>query len=126
MIFERTKAGEIRALARLLNVTEEELLNDKILRWYQPDIKSLDELSDDGYGHLIWALTYHARLKAHGDSERIGDIYEDKAEDEDEDDDEEEDEETFRERWARMTPYEQKIWRWEQTADIRCDDMRGT
>lgn len=67
MIFERTKAGEVMALARLLNVKEVRLLVRA--GEYQPCIKGLDDMTDNTYEMLINDLTRYARLKEEGEVE---------------------------------------------------------
>lgn len=53
-IFERTHDGEVLALARLLNVTEGEVLERA--RDIQPDLKELKEISDNTYAYLMGFL----------------------------------------------------------------------
>lgn len=67
MIFERTKAGEVMALARLLNVPEVRLMVRA--GEYQPCIKGLDDMTDNTYEMLINDLTRYARLKEEGEVE---------------------------------------------------------
>ena len=67
MIFERTKAGEVMALARLLNVTEVRLMVRA--SEYQPCINGLDDMTDNTYEMLINDLTRYARLKEEGEVE---------------------------------------------------------
>ena len=86
MIFERTKSGEVMALARLLNVTEEELLDD--IEWHQRGLKSIDGIDDVSYEHLMFALCYYAKLKADGQAKTFFDIYDDEPDSEDEEEEE--------------------------------------
>ena len=79
MIFERTKPGEIMALARLLNVREEDLMKEA--RVWQPKIKSLEQIDDTTYGKLLDALMLFVKLKAEGQAEVFTDIYEEDSED---------------------------------------------
>lgn len=67
MNFERTKHGEVMALARLLNVLEVRLLADAAQ--YQPCIKSIEEINDHTYEMLINDLVRFARMKADGEVE---------------------------------------------------------
>ena len=104
MIFERTKYGEVMALARLLNIEEEILLH--CAKRSQPDITDLSQIDDSNYNSLMEMLLLFANAEVESAKR-----YEEEAEEREE----------FRQRWERMTPYEQRMWRYEQTADERYD-----
>lgn len=108
MIFERTKSGEVMALARLLNVTEEQLLD--CIKFRQIGIKSIDEIDDRSYLYLMFSLLYYADLKADGQAKTFFDIY-------DEEDEEEEDEPWEKEERDRE-------WLIEREAEIALDAER--
>lgn len=83
MIFERTHYGEVMALARLLNVSEEDLMIEA--RLWQPRIENLEQINDKTYEKLLEALTLFAKLKAQGEAEVFADIYVPEEEEEEED-----------------------------------------
>lgn len=64
MEFERTKSGEVVALARLLGVKEVRLLVNAAE--YQPNIKCIEDINDRTYEILVANLTRYAELKADG------------------------------------------------------------
>lgn len=96
MIFERTKGGEILALARLLNISTEMMMS--YARSYQPEITDLEQVTDATYGKLMDLLLFLAQA----DAERCEGGDEDEAEDMDE---EKEDEERWY--WAERQAEEQ-------------------
>lgn len=79
MDFIKTKHGEVMALARLLNVTETELVEDA--KSWQHGIERIDQIDDMTYRHLMHALDSFALLKSKGQAEKFSDIYEDDDED---------------------------------------------
>ena len=113
MIFERTKYGEVMALARLLNVLEVRLLADAAQ--YQPCIKSLEEINDHTYEMLINDLVRFARMKADGEVEDFDEMLYGGEEGEDEFDLE-------RELDRCETYYEERMLRHWYNADDRYDD----
>jgi len=116
MIFERTKHGEIMALARLLNVYEVRLLADAAQ--YQPGIKSIEEINDSTYKMLLDDLIRFARMKADGEVEDFDEMLYGREEDEDEFDLEKELDKC-------ETYYEERMLIRRYTADDRRDDEIG-
>lgn len=119
MIFERTKYGEVMALARLLNVSADDLMHEA--KVWQRGIESLKQINDKTYEKLLEALTLFVKLKAEGEAEVFTDIYVP----EEEDEEEEEDEDGFdleRELDRCETYYEERMLRHWYNADDRYDD----